>query len=523
MDTSPASNWIDQSPRSNLQRVETDAFGIGVFGVGRFSTTDLTETSWVRIKQAVSIFLLAVLFAVPAAADTFTTDLQLRQPTIGVVDPVTNWGTKYNSNIDIMEAAVCDKRTGCTIVGDLVVTGTVTAADGLIGGATVAVSAPVLGDGSVVDPVALDKSSVTLLGPSPAHSALSGIGSSDHHTQAVNTNADTLCPAGQVLQGSGGGCVTLAGIVGGHAVALASSATSEFFNVSYLATETTVTFKDPHFIIVQDSTDTGHFISISTDFVKGVADLLLGEPNVWIDTNTFTALLDATTISVNLIVATTSVHAGTDVVAQNNVTAQNDITANNDLTAGSTVFAEFVNASSITANLYNIKGTAHNISQGSVGPFSGVKISIGDNQGLFIDNPGVLDEAVFGFAIVSNGEIVGFIATEEEGTEQSFYIGESTDSADGVLRFRGPGAGGFAGDIDIITVDSPGAAIHLNPPNSGGSHVHIQGELFVGGVVGVNDDNHGSANGHADELVCIKSDGRFGRMLQADIPTGTCL
>ena len=55
----------------------------------------------------------------------------------------------------------------------------------IIGGSSVSANIPILGNGSIANPLRLDTSSVTLLGASPAHSALSGIGANDHHAQTT--------------------------------------------------------------------------------------------------------------------------------------------------------------------------------------------------------------------------------------------------------------------------------------------------------------------------------------------------
>ncbi len=105
------------------------AYGIGRFGVGRFGgSRDKTRSLWERVAQVVAGVILALAIGSTAfAADTFTSGLNLRKPDVDVEDPDTPWGDKINNNSEILDAAICDKRTGCTIAGDLVSAGSMTA------------------------------------------------------------------------------------------------------------------------------------------------------------------------------------------------------------------------------------------------------------------------------------------------------------------------------------------------------------------------------------------------------------
>lgn len=57
-------------------------------------------------------------------ADTLTTDLNLIKPEVGASDDT--WGQKLNDNLDTLDAAILDKRTGGSITGNVGVTGNVT-------------------------------------------------------------------------------------------------------------------------------------------------------------------------------------------------------------------------------------------------------------------------------------------------------------------------------------------------------------------------------------------------------------
>jgi len=188
MAESPATNWKDLRPQSNLQTVGMDRFGIGLFGVGRFSSVDKTQSSWTVKKAAILSFLFAFLFQAPALAqDAFTTDLNLRKPQVGVEDTATPWGDKYNANLDLLDLAICDKRGSCTIAGSLTV-GTTLQAGAIIGNSSVTVVSPLTGDGLPGSPVGVDSSSVTLLGASPNHDKLSNVTASQHHTKTTDAS-----------------------------------------------------------------------------------------------------------------------------------------------------------------------------------------------------------------------------------------------------------------------------------------------------------------------------------------------
>lgn len=61
-------------------------------------------------------------------------------------------------------------------------------------GIAVNTKAPVTGNGLVSNPIGVDSSSVTLLGPSPAHSSLSGITASNHHIAYFTIHGSTSYP-----------------------------------------------------------------------------------------------------------------------------------------------------------------------------------------------------------------------------------------------------------------------------------------------------------------------------------------
>lgn len=154
-------------------RTRPHVYGVGRYGTGHFGgSKDKTRLAWTRTAQVVSAVLFMLCFAVTSfAADTFTTDLNLRLPDVDVEDPDTPWGTKLNNNAVILDAAICDKRTNCTIQGNLIVVGSITTPT-LIADSTVFVDAPILGNGAASNHLRLDTSSVTLLGPSIALSEI---------------------------------------------------------------------------------------------------------------------------------------------------------------------------------------------------------------------------------------------------------------------------------------------------------------------------------------------------------------
>ena len=145
-------------------RVEPRRFGVWRYGVGRYSASDPTRFAWSRVAPAAIALFLAFLFALPAsAADTFTPALNLQKPDVDVEDPNEPWGAKINRNFDTLDDAICDKRVGCTITGQLIVITTITAA-AIIAESSVTVQAPLTGDGLIGTPIGVDSSSVTLQG-----------------------------------------------------------------------------------------------------------------------------------------------------------------------------------------------------------------------------------------------------------------------------------------------------------------------------------------------------------------------
>jgi len=163
---SPSSNFTSEIP-GDPHHARPHVYGVGRFGIGRFGgSSDRTRSFWSRIVQGVGAFLIiagAAYFAL--AADTYTTNLNLRKPALDVEDPVTSWGEKLNNNSDLIDSAVLDKQAGGAITGNLSVTGTITAGT-LTGNTSVYADSPILGDGYPSDHLRLDSSSATLLGPS---------------------------------------------------------------------------------------------------------------------------------------------------------------------------------------------------------------------------------------------------------------------------------------------------------------------------------------------------------------------
>ena len=159
--TSGSANFKDELQRPIRNRPQ--AFGMGKFGVGIFSNKDSTRYAWTRVKATLAVLgMLAGISAAVLAADTYTSGLQLRKPAVDVEDTTTSWGEKVNTNYDTLDAAICDKRVGCTITGNLVVSGTMTAT----GGSSTTVTAAFAGNGTTVSPLAINSSSITAQGNS---------------------------------------------------------------------------------------------------------------------------------------------------------------------------------------------------------------------------------------------------------------------------------------------------------------------------------------------------------------------
>lgn len=122
---SPASSWAS-SLSFHLRGYFLNLFGRGAFGSGKYGPRDSTRDNWTRVKNQLSAFACAAILATAAAdlhaSDSYTTNLQLRQPEVDVEDPDMSWGEKINDNYDILEAAICDKRTGCTMAGGVTMT-----------------------------------------------------------------------------------------------------------------------------------------------------------------------------------------------------------------------------------------------------------------------------------------------------------------------------------------------------------------------------------------------------------------
>jgi len=207
-----------RNPDFGLNRVEPRRYGVGRYGRGRYSPSDPTRFAWARTTPAALTILLSVFIALPAAADTLTPDLNLIKISEDVEDPLRTWGSKEDENKDILDAAICDRRIGCTIEGPLVVVGTLTAVN-FISESSVTAVAPLTGDGLITNPLGVDSSSVTLLGPSiglgeidPGAVTTSVLGLSAVTTTKIDDDAVTRnkiaadgCTAGQILQIDGGG------------------------------------------------------------------------------------------------------------------------------------------------------------------------------------------------------------------------------------------------------------------------------------------------------------------------------
>ncbi len=152
-----------RDPDFGRNRVEPRRYGVGRYGVGRYSPSDPTRFAWERVTPAALALLLSFFIAVPATADTLTPGLNLIKISEDVEDPLRTWGSKEDENKDILDAAICDKRTGCTITGQLIVQTTIQAA-AIIAESSVSVQAPLTGDGLTGTPIGVDSSSVTLIG-----------------------------------------------------------------------------------------------------------------------------------------------------------------------------------------------------------------------------------------------------------------------------------------------------------------------------------------------------------------------
>lgn len=190
-----------------------------------------------------------------------------------------------------------------------------------------------------------------------------------------------------------------------------------------------------------------------------------------------------------------------------------------ELNVGTTVQAQAVVGSTVTVGSV---GAGLEMQYFDDGALSGIIVPVAGDQGIALNHTGVLAlNEGFGFVLLQDGQIIGFIASINEAGEQTFYIGGSdTPGQDGEIRFRGTAAGAFSGDVDIHSSASAGSAIHVKMP----THFHVQGEAYLGGAIGVADNVHGGSNGHTNDLACFKSNGNIGWMAQSGgtITTGVC-
>jgi len=104
--TLPSTNWTSDLP---TLRAKPRAYGVGKYGSGKYSA-DPTRYAWTRVKATVGILLLfgsiALMLSSALAADTYTTNLNLRKPAVDVEDTATPWGEKINNNFDLIDAAL---------------------------------------------------------------------------------------------------------------------------------------------------------------------------------------------------------------------------------------------------------------------------------------------------------------------------------------------------------------------------------------------------------------------------------
>lgn len=366
----------------------------------------------------------------------------------------------------------------------------------------------------------------------------------------TDTNAASKCGAGRVLLGNtpllDGTCYLLTDIQNHPAssgprliVGVSTSTTAEPI---YEVLSATMTFSGLSMVISPGTDGIGYFVEVSTPYVVAIAtNAIVPLDNVFTGTNTFEAELHAnTTIYAQDIITTAKITADNlevtiatitvGYVTSAHITESYVTTANiaDGYITTATIVESFVTTATIDLGIITTAVIANlqldNLIVSSITFDDGFQILTVDGEGFVLpmDDDEVMvlskvgtmaNNTAIAYVLTIDGSIVGFIATQKDGSgEQSFYIGESEDPTDGYIRFRGTGAGGFIGDIDIIASDDSGSAVHIK----GGVHTHIQGNLFMNGILGLPDSNHGGGcNGRCTDLLCIKSNGGIGLMNEA--------
>lgn len=108
----PAAGWRPQLPLRN--RLRPRAYGTGRYGVDKYDSRDNTRYAWTRVGPAITALLFAFMgMAAPAratnafceSADAATSVYAFCKPSVDV-EGANPWGTKWNTNADMVESAL---------------------------------------------------------------------------------------------------------------------------------------------------------------------------------------------------------------------------------------------------------------------------------------------------------------------------------------------------------------------------------------------------------------------------------
>jgi hypothetical protein len=111
-----AAPWVEQLPFRN--RTHPRSFGTGAFGVDRYDSRDNTRYAWTRIAPALASLFMFVGLCAPAhaqnaycePADAVTLNYGLCKPSVDV-EGANPWGLKYNTDLDMLAAALVSLST----------------------------------------------------------------------------------------------------------------------------------------------------------------------------------------------------------------------------------------------------------------------------------------------------------------------------------------------------------------------------------------------------------------------------
>ncbi len=107
--STPATGWKPQLPFR--VRAKPRAYGTGRYGIDKYDSQDATRYGWTRIGPALTAFLALFLSAAQPAraqnaycesADAATSVTLLCKPSVDV-EGATPWGTKWNTNADMID------------------------------------------------------------------------------------------------------------------------------------------------------------------------------------------------------------------------------------------------------------------------------------------------------------------------------------------------------------------------------------------------------------------------------------